>query len=614
MVLVDNINLLRKKFPDVRNSTKDVSHHHIISLQKSKTNLPTITIDVHGRQAFLHSKYDPEKEAQRFIEANIEKIREKKHVFIYGMGLGYHIEEIIRRFPDISITVYEPNIDVFHKLMESRKLSNILKSNVKRLYVETTLESRRQGLIDFANMVLDDVFILILPSYERAFSQETQAFMSMFTEIIKQKKQNYLANYTFEKKWVYNSIYNLYETLSSPTFFNIDKRILTDKPVILIAAGTSLDDEIENLKFIKSNKLAYLFSVGSAVNTLLANDIYPDGHFSYDPKFDNQEKVFKDILERNLDSIPLIFGTSIGFEKLSEYPGEKYHVVTSQDTVSSFYVNSESEILKVSDAPTISVIALQILFHMEVSKIILVGQNLAFRGEHSYSKAIYYRNTKEKRQHRKKIQIETIDVFGNTIYTSPALERMKKAMEALIKELSSSKVEIINATNGGAHIDGTKYIPLQEVMKDLSEQVVDNDWRTNETVPLDFKYIAEKHHYLMSERSLFISKLEKISDLNHEFLKKPNHQAPIFKNILREFETVIKNKYFRLVMNPMAKVEFDLFIKNIKKINAVPQVDYQNFQRQVERIVSIFNENDNMVNSLFADFGEKIQALQRGNK
>ncbi|WP_205601853.1 motility associated factor glycosyltransferase family protein [Gracilibacillus thailandensis] len=606
--------MLRKKFPDVRNSTKDVSHHHIISLQKSKTNLPTITIDVHGRQAFLHSKYDPEKEAQRFIEANIEKIREKKHVFIYGMGLGYHIEEIIRRFPDISITVYEPNIDVFHKLMESRKLSNILKSNVKRLYVETTLESRRQGLIDFANMVLDDVFILILPSYERAFSQETQAFMSMFTEIIKQKKQNYLANYTFEKKWVYNSIYNLYETLSSPTFFNIDKRILTDKPVILIAAGTSLDDEIENLKFIKSNKLAYLFSVGSAVNTLLANDIYPDGHFSYDPKFDNQEKVFKDILERNLDSIPLIFGTSIGFEKLSEYPGEKYHVVTSQDTVSSFYVNSESEILKVSDAPTISVIALQILFHMEVSKIILVGQNLAFRGEHSYSKAIYYRNTKEKRQHRKKIQIETIDVFGNTIYTSPALERMKKAMEALIKELSSSKVEIINATNGGAHIDGTKYIPLQEVMKDLSEQVVDNDWRTNETVPLDFKYIAEKHHYLMSERSLFISKLEKISDLNHEFLKKPNHQAPIFKNILREFETVIKNKYFRLVMNPMAKVEFDLFIKNIKKINAVPQVDYQNFQRQVERIVSIFNENDNMVNSLFADFGEKIQALQRGNK
>ncbi|WP_163579000.1 motility associated factor glycosyltransferase family protein [Gracilibacillus saliphilus] len=614
MILVDNINLLRKKFPYVRNSTKDVSYHHNISLQKSKTNLPTITIEVNDHQAFLHSKYDPEKEAQRLIEANMEKIKGKEHVFIYGMGLGYHVEEIIRRFPDISITVYEPNIEVFHTLMESRKLTSILKSNVKRLYVETTLESRRQGLIDFANMVLDDVFILILPSYERAFSQETQAFMSMFTEIIKQKKQNYLANYTFEKRWVYNSIYNLYETLSSPTFFNIDKRILTDKTVILIAAGASLDDEIENLKYIKSNKLAYLFSVGSAVNTLLANDIYPDGHFSYDPKFDNQEKVFKEIFERNIDSIPLIFGTSIGFEKLSEYPGKKYHVVTSQDTVSSFYVNSESEILKVSDAPTISVIALQTLFHMGVSKIILVGQNLAFRGEQSYSKAIYYRNTKEKREQRKKIQIETTDVFGNKIYTSPALERMKKAIEYLISRLSSTNVEIINATSGGAHIEGTKYRPLKEVMKNLITQVVENDWKAHDKYLLDLKYIKEKHHELMKERSLFISNIEKISRLNSEFIEMKAQRPEVLDEILKELEVVMKNKYFLHVVQPMTRVEFDLFIRNIKKINAVLQLDYQNFQRQVERIVSIFNENDNMVSSLFADFGEKIQALQRGNK
>ena len=30
----------------------------------------------------------------------------------------------------------------------------------------------------------------------------------------------------------------------------------------------------------------------------------------------------------------MIFGSSVGYETLIDYPGEKYHMITSQDTVS----------------------------------------------------------------------------------------------------------------------------------------------------------------------------------------------------------------------------------------------------------------------------------------
>lgn len=77
---------------------------------------------------------------------------------------------------------------------------------------------------------------------------------------------------------------------------DIDQKAFEGKPAIIVAAGPSLSEEFEHLKFIKENGLAYIFSVGSAINALIEHGIYPDAACTYDPKERNQNviRIIKD--------------------------------------------------------------------------------------------------------------------------------------------------------------------------------------------------------------------------------------------------------------------------------------------------------------------------------
>ena len=69
---------------DERNST--------ISLEVARNGSPVPTIN----GIYLHSIYDPEKEADAFVETYERQLTQKNHVLILGLGFGYHVEKISR--------------------------------------------------------------------------------------------------------------------------------------------------------------------------------------------------------------------------------------------------------------------------------------------------------------------------------------------------------------------------------------------------------------------------------------------------------------------------------------------------------------------------------------
>lgn len=65
----------------------------------------------------LHSIYNPFKEAESLIEANIESLRSKNEVLILGLGFAYHVNSIIEKLSEIhgnnfKVIVIEPNNNV----------------------------------------------------------------------------------------------------------------------------------------------------------------------------------------------------------------------------------------------------------------------------------------------------------------------------------------------------------------------------------------------------------------------------------------------------------------------------------------------------------------------
>ncbi len=76
-------------------------------------------VDPDGRKVLLHSRYDPEREAQQWCDQL--ECKERDVILLYGLGLGYHVKPLLSR-QNRPIFAVEPNsevIDISRKLNPS---------------------------------------------------------------------------------------------------------------------------------------------------------------------------------------------------------------------------------------------------------------------------------------------------------------------------------------------------------------------------------------------------------------------------------------------------------------------------------------------------------------
>lgn len=71
----------------------------------------------------LHSIYNPFKEAENFVNGNLETLRSKNEVLILGLGFGYHVNYTIEKLTEIHgnnfrVIVIEPNHQVHQDCLE----------------------------------------------------------------------------------------------------------------------------------------------------------------------------------------------------------------------------------------------------------------------------------------------------------------------------------------------------------------------------------------------------------------------------------------------------------------------------------------------------------------
>lgn len=379
---------------------------------------------------------------------------------------------------------------------------------------------------------------------------------------------------------------NLKEVLSTPNIIIEKKGKFKGKTAILVAAGPSLDDEIEHIKYIKENGLAYIFSVGSAINTLIHNDIYPDAITSFDPKEGNQ-KVFKIIKDKAIQDIPLIFGSSIGYESLWNYPGSKYHMLTSPDSVSPYYLQNVDgvSIDILSDAPTVAAVTLQLLILLGFDNVILVGQNLAFKGKRRHSEGVSY--SKDLTDDEIENGIFVKDVYGNDILTNEEFNRMREQIEFYIR--LSPEVNVINTTKGGANIEGAKFIELKEVIKTLlNDKIVESDWLDGSKTSFDKEYLASQSKKMdkayanalkiNNEYKSVLNKIEKaINSRNY------NKAENLYTKLDKELRKIENNDFYKTFILPMNRVQYKILADSIDSLN-----DIKDSYEKGNKIVSSF--------------------------
>ena len=572
MLLIDNISFLRENMPIIREKLKIIEKNldlNSFKIEETRRGDKTLAVNKDGKTVYFHSKYNPLREAEAIVD-EYKNVEEGTNVIFYGTGLGYHIDLFLEKYPDVNFYIYEPIPEIIYAYLSNKSLIKLPSKNLKGILIGTN----EQEIADFLNKFIDknrgNVLLVELPVHKKVFPEEHEKFLNLFKNVVKGKRSGLHTNYAFQKRWIINSMKNFGEVLSTPNIIMEKKGQFKGKPAMLVAAGPSLNEEIENIRYIKENGLAYIFSVGSAINTLIYHNIYPDAACTYDPTINNQ-KVFAKVKEKNIKDIPMIFGSSVGYETLIDYPGKKYHMITSQDTVSNYYLKTEEEdrLDIVLDAPSIAVVTLQLLYVLGFNPVILVGQNLAFRGKERHSEGVYYSSEVSEEEMKKGIWVK--DVYGNEVLTNEGFNRMREQMEMYIKTFSNLRV--INTTKGGAHIEGAEFIELKDVIKKyLKQEVVDKNWLNGNKTSYDRKYLKERAERM--DRSFIrakklIQEYYGVIDNIDSMISNGNFKEAekLYVKLDKSFNKLERNTFFKTFILPMNRVNYKILADSIDSLN-----------------------------------------------
>jgi hypothetical protein len=398
------------------------------SIDPTSSGLPTIAIEMENERYYLHSTHRVENEA--FILANSWYSLDRDVYIVYGLGLGYHIIQLANLDENITIEVYERDINIINLACLFADLKDIInRPNIRLIY-----DPNHKKLIDRISKLEDnEEFILHYPSVRN---------------IKESRVREELENYFIEQSSVKNQIH----LLNGNFKFNIKnfdyivddlKKDFQEKDLYIVAAGPSLDKNFKKLKDIGEKGL--ILATGTVFRKLLKAGIVPD----YVIVTDANKRVYAQISGLEENTIPLIF-LSTAYKGFAEkYKGDRYIVLQKgYDKAEEFAKDNSYKLYETGGS--VATTALDIGIRLGCKKIIFLGLDLAYTDDYVHASDTSRRELSENSN-----LIETVDVYGNKIKTTKVLSIYKRWIEERIKDIKD--VEIIDATEGGVRIKGMVY-------------------------------------------------------------------------------------------------------------------------------------------------------------
>ena len=343
---------------------------------KSKTD-KDIPLFTDGRS--MHSKYNPEKEAQTFCQSSSPFFN-----IVFGIGGGFHLRALLSLYPDVSLIAVEADDEslVFCLELEENK---ILKGNSNLHFC--TVKSLAQNIREF---YLPSLYGNLNVMYWRSWQVFNQNLVPVMEGNIKEGISEVSADFSvqshFGKLWHKNILLNLKSLKDN----KLDKKIDTGLTASIIAAGPSLDESINRLKENRSNTI--IFSTDTAYGPLMKNNIVPDFVVSVDSQrvslthfmtlpFEGPKPVF--ILDI---SCPLSLSAML-YER-----GYPVFFITTGHPLSVLAKDYMNLPCLYSGAGTVTIASLDFARYLGFTRFILYGADFSYNSGKAYARGTYLDN------------------------------------------------------------------------------------------------------------------------------------------------------------------------------------------------------------------------------
>ncbi len=577
-------------------------------------------------ETYLHNQTNPLGEAVEIL-----KMTENSPVtihFIYGMGLGY-LFQIASAESKGTVILYEPDLNILKAAFSLVDFSgDILKNNV---YLTNDFNIACEYIYQKSNMKNTPLLLStngyreLNPDKFNNMVSELQQVVGRFSLDLKYTKERF---YELIRK-IINNIPKLVNEIPIGEF----KDSFKEKTAVVVSAGPTLDRNIETIKKYRDNIV--LITVGTAMKALSKNGITPDFLCIIEANDCSKQIAGLDLKEVNFITEPYSNPNLRNFEFKNIYASISQNLPVNELWCDVSGINNSEYWSK----GTVSYTALNVARILGCSKIVLVGQDLAYIEGQCYSKdsaykdlACRYNNESKKWEiyakdfekycmslgnydddiTRKQIAIERLQALNSALYYVKGINGdmipTESVYAAFIQPLSEftktfSDREYINTSLVGAQIDGFKNIPLDEALKD-SNKIDDRELKTE--YKLDIKYIKDnlfKIKESLNPALLITEELKKISkNLNNDLMRYKNVTQEILKGLKRlstgyltlSADFASKNKLFDFIMtSERIDLEYEMKITREFTVESVTNIiqKISNYAIKAEEKINIIKSD-----------------------
>ncbi|MGO4692872.1 motility associated factor glycosyltransferase family protein [Paenibacillus sp. 2TAB26] len=550
-------------------------------------------------------------QGHEFDESNKPNPNKRELIICVGINSINEIETVIRTMSKESyLIIVEPNFSFFHHALNNQDLGLFNNSRVV-LFAD--------DLNKFA-FFLDNLFSTILVYYMKNIKfyftsyyrnngvDVSVALVKKVTETVKYKAlvlgnsvEDSLTGFT-------QSMKNIKCLIRSKDVSHL-KNSFANKPAIIVAAGPSLNKNIDQIKKMKNK--AVIIAVDTIASRLCDEGIIPDFICSIEREIETYSYFYEN---KNYPSEISLVAPLVLYPKVFEdFKGD--FIVPMRENVGEFNWIQNVFGLTGDNSIRMGVSCAHVAFgfaeHIGASPIVLVGQDLAFGSstEQSHAGGTIYDNKKFTTQVFSDVEKLLVEgYYGDKVTTTEMWINFRLWFE---KQIFDNKLFVINATEGGAKIANTVQMTLEDVLQNYcSEQIqsVKDVLKNKQSYPLS----KDKMITVIHEQVKFFSELKvkfenqkiEISKLKIAISPSDKEMQKILKKLQKSdplYGIVTENWLLRHTLQPALLTAFwKLYdIENV--------LTSENFRRNREIQVEFFTISVFVITNIIAILEESLK-------
>lgn len=456
--LCERYSYVAEKIKTINSEKKNTN----IYVKETPNNKKVLHIMRENRDWRLNSDRDPDYAAEVYAERY--PVRLYGIYFIFGFSDGRCVRELLRRCDDTNMLIIcEPDMELFSAACHYWDIQDLIRDERVVLYfseLEAELAGVLSQLIDYTKIKL--IEFCILPGYDVLYSEECNYFMEHVLENMRYEIVNKATHLSFNRSIPQHMLFHMQNLLKYNNLEQLKQALLSmdleEIPAIIVSAGPSLDKNIHLLK--KAQGKAFIMAVDASIRAVIRSGVHPDLLCSVDP---NSPERFIDGLD--LDDVYWAVNQTSNPVLIEKYAKKILYYGT--------YGSKWNEALEkelgyalpaMASGGSVSTEAFMIALYLGFRKIIFIGQDLAFTGGKTHTSGIEdaLGDKEEYLRTRKIVEVEGID--GDMLETDFQMYFYKQWFEQGIR-LNKDVIRVIDATEGGAKIEGTEIRKFDEVIE-----------------------------------------------------------------------------------------------------------------------------------------------------